>query len=90
MTRQFLSVAVAVLAIQGLSGCGSGQQDVAQAPAAATSALPTPQDYGIPDSKHRFEIQNALIAQKLDQALLPAMRAQKIDMWIVLDREGQS
>lgn len=91
MLRQYLSIAVAMLAVQGLSGCTSGTSDqgvAAQAPPAPAAQRPTAQDYGIPDSKQRFEIQNALIAQKLDAALLPAMRAQKIDMWIVLDREG--
>ena len=47
-------------------------------------------DYGIPDSHTRFEMHNAIVAEKLDTALLPAMRKQGIDMWIVLDRENNS
>ena len=45
-------------------------------------------DYGIPDSKERFAIQRNAIAEKLQTALLPAMRNHGIDMWIVLDREN--
>lgn len=44
--------------------------------------------YGIPDSKERFAIQRNAIAEKLQTALLPAMRNHGIDMWIVLDREN--
>ena len=47
-------------------------------------------DYGIPNSRERFEIQKALISDKLERALLPAMRNHGIDMWITLDRENNS
>lgn len=47
-------------------------------------------EYGIPDSHTRFEMRNAIVAEKLDTALLPAMRNHGIDMWIVLDRENNS
>ena len=47
-------------------------------------------DYGIPDSRERFEIQKAAISEKLDHAILPAMRAHGFDMWIVLDRENNA
>ena len=47
-------------------------------------------DYGIPNSRERFEIQKALISDKLESALLPAMRNHGIDMWITLDRENNS
>ena len=50
--------------------------------------IPTSVDYGIPNSRERFEIQKALITDKLEKALLPAMRNHGIDMWIVLDREN--
>lgn len=43
--------------------------------------------YGVPGARERFEIQRELIGDKLDSALLPAMRRHGIDMWIVLDRE---
>lgn len=43
--------------------------------------------YDVPGAKERFEIQKSLIEDKLDRALLPAMRKHGIDMWIVLDRE---
>lgn len=45
-------------------------------------------DYAIPSSKQRFEIWRNIVADKLDRALLPAMRNHDIDMWIVLDREN--
>lgn len=45
-------------------------------------------NYGVPDSRTRFEIKNAIVRQKLDTALLPAMRKHGIDMWIVLEREN--
>ena len=45
-------------------------------------------DYGIPDSKTRFEIWRSIVTDKLDRTLLPAMRTHNIDMWIVLEREN--
>ena len=45
-------------------------------------------DYGIPQAKERFETHRDMVADKLDSALLPAMRRNGIDMWIVLDREN--
>lgn len=54
---------------------------------AAQQCIAAP-DYGIPGSKERFEIQREIVADKLDRALLPAMRRHGIDMWIVLDREN--
>ena len=47
-----------------------------------------PVDYGIPNSRERFENQTALTSDKLERSLLPAMRNHDIDMWIVLDREN--
>jgi Xaa-Pro aminopeptidase len=44
--------------------------------------------YGIPSSKERFEIHTSMVADKLERALLPAMRNHNVDMWIVLDREN--
>jgi len=43
--------------------------------------------YGVPDARERYEIQKAIIEEKLATALLPAMRRHGIDMWLVLDRE---
>jgi len=45
-------------------------------------------DYNIPASKERFELRRNMVADKLNKALLPAMRNHNIDMWIVLDREN--
>ena len=45
-------------------------------------------DYGIPGARERFELWRNIVADKLDRALLPAMRNHDIDMWIVLDREN--
>lgn len=57
-------------------------------PTAAPQAAAQPDDYGIPGSRERFEIQKAVIADKLQRAVLPAMRNHGVDMWIVLDREN--
>ena len=45
-------------------------------------------DYGVPGSAERFDLEAAIVREKLDTALLPAMRAHGIDMWLVLDREN--
>ena len=42
----------------------------------------------IPNARERFDSDNAIVREKLDTALLPAMRNHGIDMWIVLDREN--
>jgi Xaa-Pro aminopeptidase len=42
----------------------------------------------VPNSRERFAIENAIVREKLNTALLPAMRKHGIDMWIVLDREN--
>jgi Xaa-Pro aminopeptidase len=57
-------------------------------PSVAASPEPTPDDWGIPDAKERFEIQRDMVADKLNRVLLPAMRNHGVDMWIVLDREN--
>ena len=64
-----------------LSGCtmDSGSSDPAGSDASG---------YGIPDSRERFASQREAISEKLQMALLPAMRNHGIDMWIVLDREN--
>ncbi len=46
--------------------------------------------FAIPGSKERFELRRKIVADKLDRALLPAMRKHSVDMWIVLDRENNS
>jgi Xaa-Pro aminopeptidase len=53
-------------------------------PAATTAA----QDYGVPSARERFEIKKAIVKEKLDSVLLPAMRKHGIDMWLVMDREN--
>lgn len=45
-------------------------------------------DYHVPDARERFVIKSAIVREKLDTVLLPAMRKHGIDMWIVLDREN--
>ena len=44
--------------------------------------------YGVPGALERARIKTAIVEEKLRVALLPAMRAHGIDMWIVLDREN--
>jgi len=41
----------------------------------------------IPGEKERQSIRSALIAERLDSVLLPAMRANDIDLWLVMSRE---
>jgi len=72
------------LSLAALAGCGSKAERPAPVEPTVQSAAAL---YGVPDSKHRFELQTQLIADKLNRALLPAMRRHNIDMWIVLDRE---
>jgi Xaa-Pro aminopeptidase len=45
-------------------------------------------EYGVPGSAERFDLEAAIVREKPDTALLPAMRAHGIDMWLVLDREN--
>ena len=63
-------------------GCGPGQ--VTPMKAAEQSA----NTFHAPGARERFEIQKAIVLEKLNTALLPAMRAHSVDMWIVLDREN--
>ena len=70
-----------ILCLLVLTGCGAPVGE----PGAGGA---DPAGYGIPDSKERFAIQRNAIAEKLQTALLPAMRNHGIDMWIVLDREN--
>src|SRR3984885_6704937 len=42
---------------------------------------------GIPGERERYMIRRDLTLKKVNELLLPAMRAHGIDMWIVLDRE---
>jgi Xaa-Pro aminopeptidase len=76
--------AVWASALLATAGCGSRTDGAAPSGAGAPSAAAS---YGIPQSQQRFEIQTRIVGQKLDEALLPAMRRHNIDMWIVLDRE---
>lgn len=75
-----------VLSIALAAGCTSGRPPE-PAPVAASHATKA-DDWGIPKSAERFEIRKAIVLEKLDTAVLPAMRAHNIDMWIVLDREN--
>lgn len=79
-------LAVVLLVVCGLPGCGSTK---AESGTAVTAPGPVPAAaYHIPDSRERFALKNAIVREKLNTALLPAMRAHGIDMWIVLDREN--
>lgn len=87
----FLLLPVFALAVNGCArheGTESNESSIAD----SDTVTPTTQsiDYGIPNLRERFEIQTALISDKLEKALLPAMRNHGIDMWIVLDRENNS
>lgn len=82
-------VALALTAL--LNGCSGGGE-----PARASVSATAWPDFcgsdlsGIPGARERFGLHNAMVREKLDTALLPAMRAHGIDMWIVLDRENNN
>ena len=88
--RYFLGVALLGL---GLAACSGGGDDtltgaaLSAGGAASGAESSAAADYHIPGARERFAQQKALIEDKLDRALLPAMRAHGIDMWLVLDRE---
>ncbi len=83
-----LAAAIAVLGIGCTPDASTENNDLSMA-GTDSVALPTASvNYGIPNSRERFEIQKTLISDKLEKALLPAMRNHGIDMWIVLDREN--
>src|SRR5690349_16486525 len=80
MTRTNATITLA-LAV-ACAACGDDRvtpMKAAEAPATAFHA---------PGYRERFEIQKAIVLEKLDTALLPAMRAHGVDMWLVLDREN--
>lgn len=85
----FLFLAVVAMTASGCARNGDtdsgGSSTAGTAP---TNSSQAPVDYGIPSARERFEIHRALIADKLQNSLLPAMREHDIDMWIVLDREN--
>ncbi len=45
-------------------------------------------EFDIPDFRERLVLRRDMVREKLETALLPAMRHHGIDMWIVLDREN--
>jgi Xaa-Pro aminopeptidase len=49
--------------------------------------LLTREGLGVPGERARYEIRRDLTLKKVNELLLPAMRAHGIDMWILLDRE---
>ena len=73
----------------GIAACSPATESSSSAPVAASAVQKKP-DYDIPGSKERFEIQKAVIIEKLEKSLLPAMRNHGFDMWIVLDRENNN
>ena len=52
-----------------------------------TGELLTRAGLGVPAERERYVIRRDLTLKKVNELLLPAMRAHGIDMWIVLDRE---
>lgn len=92
MLRIYSRVITKVLAVficAVLGACSKQGSDLVPAamPGAPDKAPPAASGYDVPASRERFVTQKALIEDKLDSALLPAMRNHGIDMWIVLDRE---
>jgi Xaa-Pro aminopeptidase len=83
-----LLVGAGVLLAGATAWAQGAPRDAASASAAELgTALMRRDPYDVPGAKERFETQKAIIEDKLDRALLPAMRNHGIDMWIVLDRE---
>ena len=78
----FLIAVVAVV----VNGCAREEsaKSVDSSVAGTKSVSPTLQtvDYGIPKSRERFEIQKTLISDKLEKAILPAMRNHGMDMCV--------
>src|SRR5262249_33753512 len=79
----YLTRSIVVLSLAWTGACGGGRAVSAKASSAPESAA-----YGVPNSHERFETLNALVKEKLNTSLLPAMRKHGVDMWIVLDREN--
>jgi hypothetical protein len=50
-------------------------------------SLLTREDLGVPGERERYRLRRDITVNKVNTLLLPAMRAQDIAMWIVLDRE---
>ena len=75
-----------VAAAAGLAGCSTGKTNAASPPPSMPAFCGTA--IKVPHSRERFAVKNAIVREKLDTALLPAMRNHGIDMWIVLDREN--
>jgi Xaa-Pro aminopeptidase len=78
---RYTRMAATILAAASLLGCSSSSPK-------QESPNIIKNEYGVPGSAERFDLEAAIVRQKLDTALLPAMRAHGIDMWIVLDREN--
>ena len=83
-----LAAAIAVLGIGCTPDASTENNDLSMAGTDSVALSTVSVNYGIPNSRERFEIQKTLISDKLEKALLPAMRNLSIDMWIVLDREN--
>ena len=84
--RSTLGVLAMSLALTACDDPGRATSSPGNVGATAVPAPALPA-YDVPGAKARFELERALIGDKLDSALLPAMRNHGIDMWIVLDRE---
>ncbi|MEO1080198.1 MAG: M24 family metallopeptidase [Pseudomonadota bacterium] len=92
-------ICVALLMTAGvvLGACSKADDPVAETPRAqsaiaadaslSTMAAAASAPYNVPGARERFDIQRDLIGDKLNRALLPAMRKHGIDLWLVLDRE---
>jgi Xaa-Pro aminopeptidase len=65
------------------AGCDQGR-----VASSMNAAERPPTVFHTPSARERFEIQKAIVLEKLNIALLPAMRTHGVDMWIVLDREN--
>ena len=76
MTRNDLLLPTVVFALAA-GGCGEAARDAVR---------PT-ETLRIPGARERFETRKRLVRERLDSVLLPAMRAQGVDLWLVFSRE---
>ena len=81
--RSFIGCVLAVLTVIATQA-GCGLQTTSHSPTAERGL----QAFEIPLARQQLILKEAITREKLDTALLPAMRNHDIDMWIVCDREN--
>jgi len=83
---RLIGFALGLLVILGLAPLQGGSGSTPLRMPVAASSCQNP--YGVPDVKSQAETKRAIVRKKLDEVLPAAMRAHRLDMWIVIDREN--